>query len=397
MDAGTGSDTTATVASQALTVPDGQDEPNSRKRVGERLDALKASRRRAHKVLADEHDDLLDVATDLKARVEFLERENASLILQKLQATTRPDLPKFAVVLLDADSYVFKHGFMLNGTQGGRDAADELLSKVQLYLQNELNLDTSSMDIICKAYANHGGLANHLYDCHFIKYKQDFDLFVKAFNQRVSLFEFSDVGFGKERADHKIRKWLEHYMVQSQCAHVLLGCGHDSGYTTFLEEYGANERMRDRISIISGPIMNVEFRKLGLKRSLGLWTVFHETKVTRSFRSEAAQQEHVPQPPVTLTISAADMAANVPSGPRVQKKPGEGQERNRPSGSGGGGHHRQSKAKPDHAPRSEQRYQSKVDKRKWRTHPQHYRFEDEGAYHPYHSSDWHYRPEHYRY
>lgn len=296
--------------------------------IEEKLMTLKATRRSIHDALLHSNEDLFEVAQDLQAKVAALEQENRSLRQVALQrdssygySSPEPSLRQFAVVLLDADSYIFRyqcaskifykpqaiqltlHRFLTRGTAGGRDAASELHSKVQAYLASELAFPSSG-DIVVKAYANHRGLASHLVASGFIGSERDFALFVEAFNQRMPLFEFADVGAGKERADHKIRRWLEHFVANRQCAHILLGCGHDRGYETFLEQFGADPAVAARITIVRGAIMHVDFAKLGFGRAIGLWTVFHDRKVLKGG---------------SVSLSPDEMGSTKPVGPSTPK------------------------------------------------------------------------------
>lgn len=54
--------------------------------------------------------------------------------------------------------------------------------------------------------------------------------FGRGFGAARPLFNFIDVGRGKERADHKIRESLRLYMPLAQCRHVFFGPCHDNGY-----------------------------------------------------------------------------------------------------------------------------------------------------------------------
>ena len=186
-----------------------------------RLQHFRDARRNLTEGLLHTNEDLLDLATDLQAQVSRLELEN-DYLRQNIRspavsnpsstfhyaATPTSTSKGFAVILLDADCYVFRHEYLVDGTIGGQRAADELYLRASDYLRQELDVaPTEPLEIIVKAYAYHHGLSNALQRNGLIKSGKDFDLFVEAFNQRVPLFDFADVGSGKERADNKIREW----------------------------------------------------------------------------------------------------------------------------------------------------------------------------------------------
>ncbi|KAL8767207.1 MAG: hypothetical protein Q9209_006212 [Squamulea sp. 1 TL-2023] len=115
-------------------------------------------------------------------------------------------LRPFVVVLIDADAdgYMFRADLLNKNEEGGLEAADELSKRVKDHLSN-LNIDVSGTDIIVRAYANIGGLAQACTTKGGMTKLASLGSFVKGFNGRRALFDFVDVGGGKERADHKIK------------------------------------------------------------------------------------------------------------------------------------------------------------------------------------------------
>ena len=63
----------------------------------------------------------------------------------------------------------------------------------------------NGVDIVVKAFANVVGLGTALKRDGRIKDANQLRAFVTGFNKRKGLFDFVDVGSGKERADFKIR------------------------------------------------------------------------------------------------------------------------------------------------------------------------------------------------
>ncbi|KAL8672329.1 MAG: hypothetical protein Q9168_003213 [Polycauliona sp. 1 TL-2023] len=196
----------------------------------------------------------------------------------------------FILVLIDADGdgYVvgcttpcvvfraltasqFRDAFLNKNEEGGRLAADELLAQITRYIRN-LNLDVEHTDVVVRAYANVRGLGRACVKNNLMKPTADLGLFANGFTGRHPLFDFVDVGLGKERADHKIRgmeafrlsdeipfaatnsepELFRFYINGLQCKHVMLGVSHDSGYVPFLEKFVANESIRDRVTLLEG-------------------------------------------------------------------------------------------------------------------------------------------------
>lgn len=94
--------------------------------------------------------------------------------------------------------------FLSRNEAGGRDAADELHSRVKNYVK-KLKLDAENIDIAVRAYTDLKSLRSACVKNGKMKESSSMSLFAHGFNQRQALFDFVDVGPGKERADNKVR------------------------------------------------------------------------------------------------------------------------------------------------------------------------------------------------
>lgn len=91
---------------------------------------------------------------------------------------------------------------------GGRDAADELQSRVKDYLRT-IQIDVDSTEVMVRAYADVKSLHGACIRNGKMRNGANLSQFVHGFNQRLGLFDFVDVGPGKESADNKIRGTYE--------------------------------------------------------------------------------------------------------------------------------------------------------------------------------------------
>ncbi|KAM5528683.1 hypothetical protein FOXYSP1_19164 [Fusarium oxysporum f. sp. phaseoli] len=143
----------------------------------------------------------LDLQTEQDARRRL---QQELLTLQNRARTTerRP----FVVVLIDADAdgYTFQDKFIKAASAGGEKAADELLTVTREYLQTILD-DSERLDVVVKAFARLDGLGSKLAREGRIRDIAQLRAFCAGFSSRLPLFDFIDVGSGKERADNKIR------------------------------------------------------------------------------------------------------------------------------------------------------------------------------------------------
>ncbi|KAL8749024.1 MAG: hypothetical protein Q9184_006968 [Pyrenodesmia sp. 2 TL-2023] len=170
----------------------------------------------------------------------------------------------------------FRDTFLNKNEEGGRKAADELLIQVQQYLK-ELVLDVHGTDVVVRAYANLRGLGKACVKHGTMRATADICLFANGFTRRQPLFDFVDVGLGKERADHKVRETFNFFVSQLQCRHVILGVCHDSSYVPFLERFAADESIRDRVTLLEGHQTGIGIRQLGFKRVVKFNSVFAST------------------------------------------------------------------------------------------------------------------------
>lgn len=98
----------------------------------------------------------------------------------------------------------FNDGLLCDGEAGGRRASAELLTAITRYLEKELVDVPIGARILCRIYANVRGLADVLVRTGVISHVGVFEDFVRGFTRGKTLFDFIDVGAGKDRADDKI-------------------------------------------------------------------------------------------------------------------------------------------------------------------------------------------------
>jgi hypothetical protein len=104
---------------------------------------------------------------------------------------------------IHADNLQFPDKLLRAGEQGGRRAAAMLSAAVQEYVETE-GTATLGTRIVCRLYANVRGLGEVLVRTGAIEEVAVFEEFVRGFTRGKVLFDFVDVGAGKDRADEKI-------------------------------------------------------------------------------------------------------------------------------------------------------------------------------------------------
>lgn len=95
----------------------------------------------------------------------------------------------------------FQDDLIQQGLEGGKKAANALRSAIASQCGDRVD----EIEIIAKVYANVTGLARAMIRNGCIESIADLKEFTLGFTQAKASFDFIDVGYGKERADSKIK------------------------------------------------------------------------------------------------------------------------------------------------------------------------------------------------
>lgn len=121
-----------------------------------------------------------------------------------LLANSSQERNPFVFVLIDGDGMIFTNEFLKKGHSGGKEAAAALYHALTAYIEREtIDIPTTSR-VLCRIYANVKGLGETLVRAGIIEETSVFEEFVRGFTNGRTLFDFVDVGPGKDRADDKI-------------------------------------------------------------------------------------------------------------------------------------------------------------------------------------------------
>lgn len=95
----------------------------------------------------------------------------------------------------------FKESLIAKGLDGGKTAAYALRNAI---LQ-DCGDYASDVEVVAKVVANVGGLAKAMKRDGSLENDADLKDFTLGFTQCMASFDFVDIGYGKERADSKIK------------------------------------------------------------------------------------------------------------------------------------------------------------------------------------------------
>ncbi|KAK4541043.1 hypothetical protein LTR36_008412 [Oleoguttula mirabilis] len=184
----------------------------------------------------------------------------------------------FVLVLIDGDGMIFNNNFLRDGETGGRQAAAVLHDAVQKWSVEAVIETPPDVKVVVRVYANLGGLADVCTKAGLISSPNQLAEFARGFTRGKTLFDFVDVGAGKDRADGKIAETFKLYLYDYHCRQILFGCSHDNGYARLLEQYTDAEPLR-RVTLLEGTPFEKELAILPFP-TVKLGSIFRESKIS---------------------------------------------------------------------------------------------------------------------
>ncbi|KAK8081027.1 hypothetical protein PG997_008845 [Apiospora hydei] len=171
-----------------------------------------------------------DLAAERKSRRDYqMESDKSSQDMKRLEQKIKDG--SFIAILIDGDGAKFADQYIRNPLEGGPAAAQALKQAVRDYLQTDNHdFNTEDIPIVARAYANLNDLAKSLRLSNVIDRDEDMRTFAEQFTNSRAEVDFVNVGRGKENADSKLRKMLNHYLRNLQCKKIFVACCHDNGY-----------------------------------------------------------------------------------------------------------------------------------------------------------------------
>ncbi|KAI9847009.1 MAG: hypothetical protein M1837_003365 [Sclerophora amabilis] len=225
----------------------------------------------------------------------------------------------FVLVLIDGDGMIFENSLLQSAERGGKDAAGLLQSAVKDYLHREFHDLPSDCKIVVRVYANVKGLAETCYKAGIVDKPSMVEEFARGFTRSRHLFDFIDVGSGKDRADDKLSEVFKLHLYDCHCRQLIFGCSHDNGYARLLEEFTTDTSCASRISLLEG--VPFERELYGLRyhfKTTQFDSLFRTTKIelqkpTQAVPARSLNNGHSPMAPSQPSPSTwATAAASVP-------------------------------------------------------------------------------------
>ncbi|KAL8827583.1 MAG: hypothetical protein Q9170_006958 [Blastenia crenularia] len=232
--------------------------------------------------------------------------------LRKLQSFMNRD--PFVSVLIDGDGMIFEDDMIRRGEVGGKEAAAILWNQIKDYVHEKLPDVPSECRIVTRVYANLKGLAEVCYKAGIAERASLVEDFYRGFTGSKILFDFIDVGPGKDRADEKITELFKLQLSDYRCHHIFFGCSHDNGYARLLEQY-TEPSLTVRVTLLEG----VPFeRELSLMKNQYSNVRFEDLFRTEKINIYNLPQHFVPQAPVSSSTPMARAPSEAAAAPPLQ-------------------------------------------------------------------------------
>lgn len=120
----------------------------------------------------------------------------------------------FILVLIDGDGMIFEDHLIKQGEIGGKEAAAALWAGTRDYIHQTVPGLSPDFKIVARIYANLKGLGETCHRAGILENPATIEHFARGFTGSKQLFDFIDVGVGKDRADDKIsgRQEFRHFL-----------------------------------------------------------------------------------------------------------------------------------------------------------------------------------------
>ena len=125
-------------------------------------------------------------------------------VFRESEADLDQDRDAFVLVLIDGDGMIFDDKLIAKGEVGGKEAAGLLWNAVTADVHRRVPDLGSDYKVVTRIYANLKGLGDVCNLSGIMDHPMLMEEFARGFTGSKQLFDFVDVGTGKDRADDKI-------------------------------------------------------------------------------------------------------------------------------------------------------------------------------------------------
>ncbi|KAK5119010.1 hypothetical protein LTR62_000221 [Meristemomyces frigidus] len=184
------------------------------------------------------------------AQASLLREQQAVVNFQHLQNLLNRD--PYVLVLVDGDGVIFNSKYLREAENGGKQAATALYNAVHEWsVANVLDCPPDTR-VIVRIYLNLKGLADACVKGGVLPVPNLLEDFGRGFSRGNILFDFVDVGTGKDQAYIKVAENFKLFLSDYHCRQLLLGCSQNPEYSRLLEQFSDNREALQRVTLLEG-------------------------------------------------------------------------------------------------------------------------------------------------
>ncbi|KAJ6446771.1 C-x8-C-x5-C-x3-H type zinc finger protein [Purpureocillium lavendulum] len=254
----------------------------------------------------------LDLDAQSSSRIMY-QQQAADYMARNEEYARLMNKDAYVSVLVDGDGAKFRDALLRDPTHGAVEAAQLLKQQIVDYLRRDTALG-DDIPIFVRIFANVKGLAKALRLSGVIGQDDDMYVFAENFTNSRAEFDFVNVGHGKENADSKLRRMLNHYHQDIRCKKIFFVACHDGGYTHALRPYTGDRD--NRIVLVETTPAEQNIRNLGMP-IIRFDNVFRDLPLNNEtkFNAPLPPAPPAPQAPQSkVTSPPAPVFASVPAG-----------------------------------------------------------------------------------
>lgn len=218
------------------------------------------------------------------------------------------------LALIDGDGAIFQDALLqAAGAEGGSEAATRLDRALRAHISS-LYENSGNWSITVQVYLSLDKLAKTLCSNGLLRAPSEMRNFVQEFNINQPLFSIIDVGYGKERADFKLREMLRTFSDNPTCRHIVFSGLHDAGYLLNLERFKHHPAMAGKITLLETTKPLKGFSDLANFKRARFDDVFRSEPLPSSSPSQTNSFTNMPLRPVQSPIITQGGFTTVPNG-----------------------------------------------------------------------------------
>ncbi|KAK5087178.1 hypothetical protein LTR05_004349 [Lithohypha guttulata] len=212
----------------------------------------------------------------------------------------------FVLVLVDGDAYIWAgNHFTQNLRPAGAHAAQAIRLEVQQYLLASTDRAPLQSKIVTRVFHNAHGLRHQEARTQHARHR--LSDFAVDFTESMPLFDYTDCGRGKERADSKIQETFHLFIANPHCHTIFLAAAVDNGFARLLEQYASVDAAKQKVVLVHPGYLIHETAELNYQ-AVEWPSVFQHRLMPMDAQTKFAHQQQLRNKDMQVQKAAASRA-----------------------------------------------------------------------------------------